>query len=193
MTTFTRRTALTSLIALGASASVGTAAMAADAAPAQAELDLRPFFTVSSAKAPGYAGLVALRVENVGSKHYYANFPIVSFRIDIHTEKGPEGVDRVITPGWFNGAYTRDLGFDKETSTRSFLVTLSNPVNKGEKQLIANLNFGDGNTREGRLFNSVTVTQVGRAKGDVSEANDQKISSKQHTLTDTGKKHPGVF
>lgn len=171
----------------------GTAAANAAETPAKPKQDLTVSYSSSAMKAQGYAGLTAIYAENVGTDRYYGEFPLVTFRVDVKTAEGPEGVDRLITPGYFNGAYTRDLGFDPETSTRSFEVTLSNPVEKGEKQLIANLNFGDGNTREGRLFNSVTVTQVGRAKGDVSEANDQKISSKQHTLTDTGKKHPGVF
>lgn len=109
------------------------------------------------------------------------------------TAEGPEGVDRLITPGYFNGAYTRDLGFDPETSTRSFEVTLSNPVEKGEKQLIANLNFGDGLTKEGRLKNHITVTQTGRLPGDTSTGNDQNVDSRQHTVTDGGRANMGIF
>ena len=123
----------------------------------------------------------------------YKRQPLTTFRIDVKTEEGPKGVDRLITPGWFNGAYTRDLGFDKSTSTRSFEVTLSNPVNAGDTQLIANLNFGDGNTKKGRLKNYITVTQTGRLKEDNSEANDQNVDSREHTLTDGGKKAKGIF
>lgn len=162
-------------------------------APAAAAQDLTVSFSSSAMKAPGYAGLTAIYAENVGSQRYYGEFPLVTFRVDVKTAGGPEGVDRLITPGYFNGAYTRDLGFDPETSTRSFEVTLSNPVEKGEKQLIANLNFGDGLTKEGRLTNYVTVTQTGRLAGDDSAANDQDIDSRQHTVTDGGRAAKGIF
>ena len=107
---------------------------------------------------------VALRLKNVGTERYYGDFPVVSFRIDGKTASGPTGVDRLITPGWFNGAYTRDLGFDAATSTRSFLVTLANPIKAGETQLVANLNFGDGLTSEGRLRNYITGSQASSAR-----------------------------
>lgn len=162
----------------------GTAAANAAETPAPAKQDLAVSYSSSALKAPGYAGLTAIYAENVGSERYYGEFPLVTFRVDVKTAGGPEGVDRLITPGYFNGAYTRDLGFDPATSTRSFEVTLSNPVEKGEKQLIANLNFGDGLTKEGRLTNYVTVTQTGRLAGDTSTANDQNVDSRQHTVTD---------
>lgn len=189
-------TALTLLATTAvAGAGVATAAdQAPEPAPAQqAALDLAPNLQVSSAKAPGYAGLVAVHVKNVGTDRYYGEFPIVSFRIDVKTASGPKGVDRLITPGWFNGAYTRDLGFNEKTSTRSFLVTLSNPIKKGEDQLIANLDFGDGLTKEGRIVNYITVTQEGRLEGDTSTSNDQNVDSRTATVSDSGKKLPGLF
>lgn len=148
---------------------------------------------MSSAKAKGYAGLVAIHAKNEGSQRYYSEFPAISFRVDVKTDKGPEGVDRLITPGWFNGAYTQDLGFDEKTSTRSFMVTLANPVEVGENQLIANLNFGDGLTKEGRLNNYIQVTQVGRLDDDKTTGNDQNVDSRQNTKTDFGKAINGVF
>ena len=159
------------------------------------KLDLEPQITVTDGKVPGYAGIAALRVKNVGTDRYFSEDPAVAYRVDVKTEDGPEGVDRLITPGWFNGAYTQDLGFNKKTSTRSFLVTLSNPVKKGENQLIANFKFGDGKTTEGRLKNSISVTQVERAEGDKSTYNDQNVSSKDITVNDLGKpaKHKGIF
>lgn len=173
---------------------LGSAASAEETpAPSAAAKDLTPHVTVSSAKAPGYAGAVAIRVKNVGSERYYGEFPVVSFRVDVKTEKGPKGVDRLMTPGWYNGAYMRDLGFNEKTSTRSFEVTLSNPINKGEDQLIGTLNFGDGNTSEGRLQNSISVTQTGRLEGDTSTGNDQDVSSLTMTTSDFGKKMPGLF
>ncbi|MCS6712297.1 hypothetical protein JSY14_09805 [Brachybacterium sp. EF45031] len=165
----------------------------ADAPGTGAALDLRPSFTVSDMKAEGYAGLVALHLENVGTERYYGEFPLVTFRLDVTTVSVPEGVDRVITPGWFHGAHARDLGFDAESSTRSFLVTLANPVERGERQLVANLNFADGLTREGRLVQHVTVTQVGRLEGDTSTGNDQGIDSRSATRTDLGAAHSGLF
>lgn len=188
-TAITRRTALTSL-------ALGTASLAFASTAARATTpayDLEPVLTVSSWKAEGYAGLVALRLKNVGTERYYGDFPVVSFRIDVKTASGPTGVDRLITPGWFNGAYTRDLGFNTATSTRSFLVTLANPIKAGKTQLVANLNFGDGLTSEGRLRNYITVTQVGRIAGDTSTGNDQNRDSRDITLTDTGRKATGIF
>lgn len=146
--------------------------------------DLKPEIRVAAGKSAGFAGLVSISAKNAGSETYYQDFPATSFRIDVHTEKGPKGVDRLITPGWFNGAYTRDLGFDKEKSVRSFEVTLSNPVNPGDSQLLANLNFGDGKTKLGRLVNYITVTQTGRLEEDKSTSNDQNVDSREVTTTD---------
>lgn len=146
--------------------------------------DLKPEIRVAAGKSAGFAGLVSISAKNVGSEIYYQDFPATTFRIDVHTEKGPKGVDRLITPGWFNGAYTRDLGFDKEKSVRSFEVTLSNPVNPGESKLLANLNFGDGKTKLGRLENYITVTQTGRLEEDKSISNDQNVDSREVTTTD---------
>lgn len=146
--------------------------------------DLKPEIRVAAGKSAGFAGLVSISAKNVGSEIYYQDFPATTFRIDVHTEKGPKGVDRLITPGWFNGAYTRDLGFDKEKSVRSFEVTLSNPVNPGESKLLANLNFGDGKTKLGRLENYITVTQTGRLEEDKSTSNDQNVDSREVTTTD---------
>lgn len=146
--------------------------------------DLKPEIHVAAGKAAGFAGLVSISAKNVGSEIYYQDFPATTFRIDVHTEKGPKGVDRLITPGWFNGAYTRDLGFDKDKSVRSFEVTLSNPVNPGDSQLLANLNFGDGKTKLGRLENYITVTQTGRLEEDKSTSNDQNVDSREVTTTD---------
>ena len=171
----------------------GTAAANAAETPAKPKQDLTVSYSSSAMKAQGYAGLTAIYAENVGTDRYYGEFPLVTFRVDVKTAEGPEGVDRLITPGYFNGAYTRDLGFDPETSTRSFEVTLSNPVEKGEKQLIANLNFGDGLTKEGRLKNYITVTQTGRLPGDTSTGNDQNVDSRQHTVTDAGNPNKGIF
>lgn len=146
--------------------------------------DLKPEIRVAAGKSAGFAGLVSISAKNVGSEIYYQDFPATTFRIDVHTEKGPKGVDRLITPGWFNGAYTRDLGFDKGKSVRSFEVTLSNPVNPGESKLLANLNFGDGKTKLGRLENYITVTQTGRLEEDKSTSNDQNVDSREVTTTD---------
>ncbi|MCG7259123.1 MULTISPECIES: neuraminidase [unclassified Corynebacterium] len=146
--------------------------------------DLKPEIRVAAGKSAGFAGLVSISAKNVGSEIYYQDFPATSFRIDVHTEKGPKGVDRLITPGWFNGAYTRDLGFDKDKSVRSFEVTLSNPINPGESKLLANLNFGDGKTKLGRLENYITVTQTGRLEEDKSNSNDQNVDSREVTTTD---------
>lgn len=165
-------------------------AATAEAAPH----DLAVHYTVSGMKAPGYAGTVAIRVQNVGTERYYDDtFAATSFRVAVKTDKGPEGVDRLITPGYFNGAYTRDLGWDAEEQARIFEVTLSNPVDPGEDQLVATLNFGDGLTKEGRLYNSIEVTQTGRLDGDDTTANDTAVSSHEHTTLDTGGSSDGVF
>lgn len=163
-------------------------------AGATQKLDLKPYLTTSGAKSEGFAGTVALRLENTGTDRYYGTFPATQFRIDVKTAEGPKGVDRLITPRSANGAHIRDLGFNPETSTRSFEVTLANPINAGDKVRVANLDFGDGNTREGRLYNYIEVTQIGRLKDDTSTANDQNVDSREgNTLTDTGKAHSGRF
>ena len=109
------------------------------------------------------------------------------------TVKGPKGVDRLITPRSSNGAHIRDLGFNEKTSTRSFEVTLANPINAGEEARIANLDFGDDKTKEGRLINNIEVTQTSRINGDDSKHNDQNVDSREHTMKDTGKKAEGLF
>lgn len=162
-----------------------------EAGPAQ--YDLQPYFTSAAGKAPGFAGLVALRVKNVGTERYYEDDLATSFRVDVKVDEGPEHVDRLITPGNFNGAHIRDLGFDKENSVRSFQVNLANPINPGEEVLIANFNFGDGLTKEGRLYNYLEVTQTGRVDGDESTHNDQHVDSRENTFTHINTQHPGVF
>ena len=157
---------------LGATVFTAAPAIAAPTAetPAQADetqgnetqgkdvLDLKPEIRVAAGKVPGYAGLVSISATNVGNTTYYQEFPLTTFRIEVKTAEGPKGVDRLITPGWFNGAYTRDLGFDRATSTRTFETTLSTPIRQGDGKLIANLNFGDGKTDRGRLVNYIKVT-----------------------------------
>ncbi|MEM5985750.1 hypothetical protein CYJ44_006235 [Corynebacterium hesseae] len=160
---------------------------------AKQKLDLKPVLTTSGAKHAGYAGTVALRLENVGSERYYGDFPAVQYRVDVKTAEGPKGVDRLITPRSSNGAHIRDLGFDEKSSTRSFEVTLANPINAGETARVANLDFGDGNTKEGRLKNYIEVTQISRLKGDNSTDNDQNVDSREITVKDTGKKAEGLF
>ena len=160
---------------------------------AKQKLDLKPVLTTSGAKHAGYAGTVALRLENVGSERYYGDFPAVQYRVDVKTAEGPKGVDRLITPRSSNGAHIRDLGFDEKSSTRSFEVTLANPINAGESARVANLDFGDGNTKEGRLKNYIEVTQISRLKGDNSTDNDQNVDSREITVKDTGKKAEGLF
>lgn len=160
----------------------------------KAKHDLQPRLTVAAGKVPGYAGNVALRVKNVGSDSYYQEFPQTSFLLKVKTNKGPKGVDRLITSGQFNGAYTRDLGFDKKTSTRTFEVTLSNAIEPGDEALVANLKFGDGKTKLGRISNYIEVSQVGRLKGDTTGYNDYKKDSRKGvTFTDGGKKNAGLF
>ncbi len=156
-------------------------------------LDLQPYMTVSSAKAVGFAGSAALHVKNVGSQRYYGEFPVVSFLVEVKTQAGPTGVDRLITPSWFSGAYVQDLGFDRASSTRSFLVTLSNPVEIGKDVTLAAFSFNDGATQLGRLENYVTVSQVGRVDGDTSYYNDTQVDSRTTTLDDFGNKIAGIF
>lgn len=160
---------------------------------AKQKLDLKPVLTTSGAKHAGFAGTVALRLQNVGSERYYGDFPAVQYRVDVKTAEGPKGVDRLITPRSSNGAHIRDLGFDEKTSTRSFEVTLANPINAGETARVANLDFGDGNTKEGRLKNYIEVTQISRLDGDKSTDNDQNVDSREITVKDTGKKAEGLF
>lgn len=160
---------------------------------AKQKLDLKPVLTTSGAKHAGFAGTVALRLENVGTERYYGDYPAVQYRVDVKTAEGPKGVDRLITPRSSNGAHIRDLGFDEKTSTRSFEVTLANPINAGESARVANLDFGDGNTKEGRLKNYIEVTQISRLKGDNSTDNDQNVDSRKITVKDTGKKAEGLF
>ncbi|WP_124054530.1 hypothetical protein [Arcanobacterium ihumii] len=163
-------------------------------APAEPQAqDLSVRLTSAAGKVPGYAGLVALRVKNVGTEQYYGEYPTVQYLVKVKTADGPKGVDRLITPGYFNGAYTEDLGFDRKTSTRSFLVTLSNPIEPGEEQLIANFNFGDGNTKLGRLTNTIEVSQIKRVEGDTSTYNDVRMTSKEVATTDAGKPADGIY
>ncbi|MDO4413137.1 hypothetical protein [Cutibacterium sp.] len=160
------------------------------------DYDLQPSLTVSDAKAVGFAGSVAVHVKNVGNKEYYKDISQPTrFLVKVKTEKGPKGVDRLITTTNHHGAYARDLGFDRATSTRTFEVTLSNPIEPGEDQVLTALSFGDGLTKKGRLVNSIEVTQIGRIDGDVSTDNDQNVSSKTATLNDFGKpaKSKGLF
>lgn len=157
------------------------------------KLDLQPYFTTSSSKATGFAGSVALRVKNTGTDRYWGEFPAVTFRVEVHTEDGPKGVDRLITTTKYNGAHVRDLGYNHDKGVRTFEVTLSNPVNAGDDVLLGAFSFGDGNTKEGRLTNFMTVTQTGRLAGDTSTVNDQNIDSRSATLNDFGKPHNGLF
>ena len=160
---------------------------------AQQKLDLKPVLTTSGAKHAGFAGTVALRLENVGTERYYGDFPAIQYRVDVKTAEGPKGVDRLITPRSSNGAHIRDLGFNEATSTRSFEVTLANPINAGDTVRVANLDFGDGNTKEGRIKNYIEVTQISRLKGDTSTANDQNVDSRKATVNDFGKAAEGLF
>lgn len=165
-------------------------------------LDLAPYLTVSTAKAAGFAGTVALRVKNVGSENYYGEFPAVSFLVKVHQVSGPKGVDRRITAGRFKGSTVEDLGFDRSTSTRTFRVTMSNLVRPGDEMLIANFNFGDGyigtaNDKDKRLKNWIEISQLGRLSGDVSFGNDRGLDSRTLgvTLSDSrkAKANLGVF
>ncbi|EPD69691.1 hypothetical protein HMPREF1219_01020 [Corynebacterium pyruviciproducens ATCC BAA-1742] len=159
------------------------------------EYELTPSLT--TAKADGFSGAVALRLKNTGTKRYEPDFPYTTFRIEVKTTAQPGdylyGVDRFMTPGWYNGAYTRDLGFDRETSTRTFEVTLSNPIEVGEEVLIANLHFGDGLMRGHRMHNTITVTQTGGHRGDANVANHTEFKSTDITTDDFGNKVKGIF
>lgn len=195
--------------AAGASSSLGTSTpnnppvyteIPVDAAKpvegiAEDAYDLRPYFTVSALKAKGFAGSVALRVKNDGTQPYAAASTAhpVRFKVEVKTADGPQGVDRLITPSNFGGAYVRDLGFNRETSTRTFEVTLSNPIEPGETALLGSFSFGDGLTKLGRVVNYMEVTQTGRIDGDVSTANDAQQDSRQVTLTDGGRTNAGLF
>ena len=166
------------------------------------KLDLAPFLTVSTAKAAGYAGTVALRVKNVGTENYYGEFPTVSFLVKVHQVSGPQGVDRRITTGRFKGSTVEDLGFDRASSTRTFRVTMSNLIKPQQEMLLANFNFGDGyigsaNGKDKRLQNWIEVSQLGRLAKDVSISNDRQLDSRTLgvTLTDgrKAKENLGVF
>ena len=162
-------------------------------ADAQRDLDLQPYFTTSSWKVPGAAGSVALRVKNTGAKRYWGEFPALTFRVEVGTEAGPEGVDRLITTTQYNGTHIRDLGYDFDRGIRTFEVTLSNPILAGDEMLLGAFSFGDGKTKEGRLYNYMKVTQTGRLAGDTSFYNDQDVDSRDVTVSDFGKKIRGVF
>lgn len=138
------------------------------------DLDVQPYFTTSTWKASGFAGSVA-------------------FRVEVATFAGPEGVDRLITTTNYNGSHVRDLGYDFDRGVRTFEVTLSNPVAAGDEMLLAAFSFGDGNTKEGRVHNTMTMTQTGRLAGDTSLYNDQKVSSLDATVSDFGKQVRGTF
>ncbi|KWZ72858.1 MAG: hypothetical protein E6700_04340 [Winkia neuii] len=189
MKRFTRAAAATFALATGIA---GFGVSAANAGTT-AEKDLTASMTVSGMKSPGFAGSVGIHIKNVGSQRYYADFPAVRFLVQVHTAQGPRGVDRLITTGHLKGAYIRDLGFNTKTSTRTFELTLSNPVAAGEDQLVGWLSFGDGDTQEGRLKNYITITQVSRIAGDNSKGNDQNVDSRHFTTLDTGGKSMGVF
>ena len=162
-------------------------------ADAQRDLDLQPYFTTSSWKVPGAAGSVALRLKNTGAKRYWGEFPALTFRVEVGTEAGPEGVDRLITTTQYNGTHIRDLGYDYDRGIRTFEVTLSNPILAGDEMLLGAFSFGDGNTKEGRLYNYMKVTQTGRLAGDTSFYNDQDVDSRDVTVSDFNKKIRGVF
>ncbi|MDD7384151.1 MAG: hypothetical protein SPI12_06420, partial [Actinomycetaceae bacterium] len=121
-----------------------TAQPTSDQATPNPGLDLEPYLTVSDLKAKGFAGSVALHIKNTGTQRYYADFPAISFKVEVKTAAGPQGVDRLITTLGFKGATVRDLGFNEKTSTRTFMVTLSNPILAGEQQTVAAFSFGDG-------------------------------------------------
>ena len=162
-------------------------------ADAQRDLDLQPYFTASSWKVPGAASSVALRLKNTGAKRYWGEFPALTFRVEVGTEAGPEGVDRLITTTQYNGTHIRDLGYDYDRGIRTFEVTLSNPILAGDEMLLGAFSFGDGNTKEGRLYNYMKVTQTGRLAGDTSFYNDQDVDSRDVTVSDFNKKIRGVF
>ena len=158
------------------------------------DYELTPRLT--TAKATGYSGAVALRLKNTGTKRYEPDFPYTTYRIEVKTTAKPGdylyGVDRFMTAGWFNGAYTRDLGFDRDKSVRTFEVTLSNPIEPGEEVLVSNIHFGDGLIRGHRMTNTITVTQTGGHKGDAN-VNAKEFNSADITTDDFGNKAKGVF
>ena len=95
MKKFATRVATAALI--GAAALSGTAlANAAEEAPSTEvtnpatgeKYDLQPAIRVAGGKVPGFAGLVSISAENVGTEDYYAEFPAITFRIDVKTESG---------------------------------------------------------------------------------------------------------
>ncbi|STD12437.1 Uncharacterised protein [Dermatophilus congolensis] len=156
-------------------ASVAVPASAADTAPKR---DLAVSYAVSGAKIPGYPGLVTLRLTNAGTDRYYGEFPLVTFEVKIITAKGPQGVNRNIGTRSFHGSHVEDLGFDEATSTHTYRVILSNPVERGTKGMnIAGFYFGIGATREGRVIQKIVTTQKGRLPGDTPNANDQNVDS----------------
>ncbi|GMA40760.1 hypothetical protein [Mobilicoccus caccae] len=171
---------------LALAGSLGVAGPAAHAAPG--DHDLAVSYSVSSLKAEGAAGLVAINLKNVGSQRYFAEYPIIGFDVKVVTVKGPEGVDRVITPSSANGAHVRDLGFDTATSTRTFRYTLANPINAKQKAYLGTLSFGDGLTSEGRLVQKIVTTQLTHLEGETPGANDQNVDSTQNgnTVSDFG-------
>ncbi|WP_058234618.1 hypothetical protein [Devriesea agamarum] len=160
-------------------------------APATHKLAVR--YQVSPLKAPGCAGLVAIHLVNVGTETYYMHSPQAKFRVEVHTAKGPKGVARAMTPGYFNGAHMSDLGFDAATSVHAFDVVLSHPIDPGHNQLVANIAFSDGLTREGRVINEIITTQTVRMDDDHPTESNTDVLSRFHTWSDFGKRHPGLF
>lgn len=172
--------ALRTLGAAAATTALALAGVVGTAGAAHAEQathDLAVSYTVSSWKAEGAAGLVAINLTNVGSQRYFAEYPIIGFDVQVKTVTGPEGVDRVINPTSANGAHVRDLGFDPATSTRTFRYTLANPINAKQKMYLGNLSFGDGLTSEGRLVQKIVTTQLTHIEGETPGANDQNVDS----------------
>lgn len=182
ITRFSRVLAATAALTLG-----GVGAASAQAADKPAH-DLAVSYTVSALKAEGAAGLVAIHVTNVGSERYFGEYPMINFQVKVQTVKGPQGVDRVITPTGFTGAHVRDLGFNEKSSTRTFEVSLSNALSPGQRMLVGNLSFGDGLTSEGRLVQKLVTTQTTRLEDDAPNANDQNVDStvKPNTKSDFG-------
>lgn len=193
---FTITRSLVGLLAAGGlAASAGS--LSATAAET-ADLDLGVHYTVSTAKLPGHPGTVAIRLDNAGAKRYYGEFPLVTFDVKIVTTAGPEGVNRNIRTRGFNGTHVEDLGFDAATSTRTYRLILSNPVEKGVQDYpVAAFDFGVGSTKEGRIFQKIVTTQKGRLPGDTPGANDQQVDSSVAgtTLDDFGRAGtvPGLF
>ncbi|WP_040157179.1 hypothetical protein [Mobilicoccus massiliensis] len=174
----TLRTLAATLAASGVALSGGVAATADTTPGATAKHDLGVHYTVSTAKLDGHPGLVAIRLDNAGTDRYFAEFPLVTFDVLVKTVKGPEGVNRNLNARGLNGAHVEDLGFDEATSTRAYRIVLSNPVEKGAKNLpIASFDFGVGATKEGRIFQKIVTTQKGRVSGDTPNANDQGVDS----------------